>query len=500
MTTSAARPTYAAVFRFPRARRTFLSALVGRLSYGTVSLALMLSVTRSTGSYAVAGTVMALFGAAGVVLTPTRAALVDRYGPRRALPPMALLYAALLCVLAAVARLPGVHVAPLAATAVLAGACAPPLGPTMRAVWAALLPDRELLQRAYSLDGVAEELLFVTGPLLIGVVIGVASPDAGVVLSALLVAVGTLAFAASPATGALNRAAPPAPDGAPEHPGDPGTVGDPGTPAALGAPGAPADPRVAGRPVRVLVQPVAVAAGVGLALSAVDLLAVASAGERGLGDGAVAWMLAALSAGSAVGGLLNGAVRWSTAARVRLPLLVAGLGLTLAVAGLAPGPGTLVAVLAVAGLFVSPALTTAYLIADASVPPGFRVRAGAWVNTAVNAGSSAGMAAVGLLLERVPPAGCFALCGACALAAALVPGGRERAGGGGRRSVLRPRRGDDDRPRARAGGPDGGSGGVNGPGGGPGRAGGPSGGAGGPGPSGGPGGPGVGPGGTAVGS
>ena len=53
----------------------------------------------------------------------------------------------------------------------------------MRAVWGELVTDRRLLQRAYSLDGVAEELLFVSGPLLVGVVVGFAPPAAGVAVS-----------------------------------------------------------------------------------------------------------------------------------------------------------------------------------------------------------------------------------------------------------------------------------------------------------------------------
>ncbi|MEU0448281.1 MFS transporter [Streptomyces tendae] len=413
MSTPLPRPSYAAVLRVPHARRTFAAALVGRLSYGTVSLALMLSLTRSTGSYAVAGLGMALFGATSVFLSPYRASLVDRHGPRRALLPMALLYAALLCVLAAVCRRPGTSEAVLAVTAGLAGACTPPLGPTMRAVWAELLPDRLLLQRAYSVDGVAEELLFVSGPLLVGGIVAVASPVVGVVLSAVLVAVGTLAFVTSPATAALRPAGRAKSDGPAPGRGGPGQG-------------------------RALLQPVVVAAAVGVSVSAVDLLVVAFAGERGLGDGTVAWVLAALSVGSAVGGLVNGAVAWSSPTRARLPFFAAGVGLCLAAAGLAPGLGTLVLAVMCAGLFVAPALTTAYLIADESVAPGFRVRAGAWCNTAVNAGMSAGAAVVGLLVERLPLPVCFAAAGAVAAAAALVPGYRRgsarRAGKGAQSS------------------------------------------------------------------
>ncbi len=425
MSTPVPRPSYAAVLRVPHARRTFLAALVGRLSYGTVSLALMLSLTRATGSYAVAGTAMAVFGATSVFLSPYRAALVDRHGPRRALLPMSLLYSVLLCALAAACRHPGVPATALAGAAAVTGACTPPLGPTMRAVWAELVPDRRLLPRAYSLDGVAEELLFVSGPLLVGAVVGVAPPTAGVLLSAVLVAVGTLAFVTSPAVADVPRPAGPAKD----------------TASAAG-PGAPGQ-------ARLLLQPVVVAAAVGVSVSAVDLLVVAYAGERGLGDGTVAWVLAALSAGSAVGGLLNGAVPWRSATRARLPFFAAGVGLCLAVAGLAPGPGTLVAAVACAGFFVAPALTTAYLIADESVAADRRVRAGAWCNTAVNAGMSAGAAAVGLLVERLPLPVCFAVSGAVAAAAALVPGRRRDRSGTPAAPVGRRRSRSRRRPRPR---------------------------------------------------
>ncbi len=142
---------------------------------------------------------MAAFGTATVLLMPLRAALVDRHGPRRALPPMALLYGGLLCVLAAVTWSPGTPEVVLGAVAALTGMCAPPLGPTMRSVWGELVDDRGLLQRAYSLDGVAEELLYVVGPLVVGGVLGFAPAAAGVLLSAVLVVTGTFAFVMSPA-------------------------------------------------------------------------------------------------------------------------------------------------------------------------------------------------------------------------------------------------------------------------------------------------------------
>ncbi|MGD6754481.1 MFS transporter [Streptomyces sp. BH105] len=383
---------YAAVLRTPYALRTFGAALLGRLSYGTVALSLMLAVTAATGSYAVAGAVMALYGAASVLLSPLRAQFIDRYGPRRALPPMALSYAALLAVLAAVVWRPGAPGWLLVALALPTGALTPPLGPTMRVVWGRMLADdRRLLQRAYSLDGVAEELLLVCGPLLVGVLVLWAPAAFGVALSAGLVAVGTLAFVASPAVAGVAAV--------------PRTAGR--RTAARG--------KVAGR----LRQPVAVTLGVGFALGAADLLVLAFAEDRGRG-GSAAWILAALSAGSAVGGLVNGAVDWRAPARTRLAALAAGLAAALGGAALAPGLGALAVAAACVGLFVAPALTTAYLLADASVDAGFRTQAGAWVNTSLNAGCSAGTAGIGLLVGHAPLPLCFAAAAVAPLVAGVV--------------------------------------------------------------------------------
>ncbi|MEV7001885.1 MFS transporter [Streptomyces sp. NPDC093982] len=390
--THAVRPSYAAVLRIPHARRTFAAALTGRLSYGIAPLSVMLAVTRSSGSYAVAGVVMALFSATSVFLSPARAALIDRFGPRRALVPMVAAHAGLLGLLAALLWRPGAA-SPfvLAVGAALAGACTPPLGPTMRAVWGRLAPDRALMQRAYSLDAVAEELLFVSGPLLVGVLVGFAPPAAGIVVGAALMVAGTAGFVSSPAVRAV-----------------PGGKREPG-------------PDPAGRRVlRGLGRPVIAAAGVGLALGVVDLLVVAFAEGHGHGAGGAAWVLAALSAGSAVGGLLNGAVEWRASAGTRLSVQAAGLGLALGGAGLAQGLGTLAVAVAVAGVFVSPLITTAYLIADEAAAPEARVQAGAWVNTAVNAGITGGAAVAGVLVGWLPAGVCFAATGAVMLVTAVA--------------------------------------------------------------------------------
>ncbi|WP_225802210.1 MFS transporter [Streptomyces sp. NK15101] len=375
-------PSYAAVLRAPHARRTFGAALLGRLSYGTAPLSLILSVKGSTGSYAAAGTAMAAFGLAGVLLSPARAGLVDRFGPRRALVPPAAAYALLLAALAVATARPATPALAPVVLAACAGALTPPLGPVTRALWSAMLPDRHLLRRAYSLDTVAEELLFVTGPLLVGLIVRYASAPAGLAVSAGLVLTGTLALVTSP----------PVRNGA-------GELGSGGPEKAAGLRGAP--------PVG-LVTAAGVAAAVGMCLGAVELLVIAFADAHHR-PGAVPWAMAALSAGSAVGGLVYGAVPWRVPTAVRLSALALGLGAVLALAGLSPHPYALAGWVALGGLFLAPAITSAYLLADESVDAGRRTRAGAWVNTAFNAGTTGATAGAGFLVGRVPLPVCFAL-------------------------------------------------------------------------------------------
>ncbi|MEU5918540.1 MFS transporter [Streptomyces sp. NPDC047141] len=380
-------PTYAAVLRAPYARRTFAAGLLGRLSNGTAPLSLILSVKDGTGSYAVAGSVMAAYGLTAVLLSPARAALVDRFGPRRALVPPAAAQALLLVALAVAAARPAAPAAALTVLAAAAGALPPPLGPVTRAMLSATLTDRDLLRRAYSLDTVAEELLFVAGPLLVGLLVRFASAPAGLVLSAGLVLTGTLALVASPA---VRHGA-----------GERGSAGD----RRASGPG--------------LSRAVAVAAAVGMCLGAVELLVIAFADGHHR-PGAVPWAMAALSAGSAVGGLVHGAVPWRVPTAVRLSVLSLCLGTVLASAGLSPHPYAMVGWVALGGLFLAPAITSAYLLADESAGEGRRTRAGAWVGTGFNAGTTVATAGAGLLVGRLPMALCFAVAALPAVLMAVV--------------------------------------------------------------------------------
>ncbi|GAA1999970.1 MFS transporter [Catenulispora subtropica] len=415
--------SYMAVLRLPFAARTFAAALVGRLSYGTVFLSLTLALTSATGSVGRTGAVVAVFALVIAGLAPLRARLIDRHGARRVLIPLSLAYSGSLLGLAAATWRPGTPLWVLEGAAVAAGATAPPLGPTMRTLWRAMCGrDRALMQRAFSLDTVAEEVIGVSGPLLVGLLVLVVDPALGLVLSAGLVAVGTVAMMASPVVGtaAAGRPRGSAEQQEPQEPQERREQPAPAPRAGLfRRRGLRTDRTASQRPLARILEPVVAATGVGLGLGAQNLVIVAFAVQRHQ-TSAIAWAEAGMSVGSIVGGLVYGAVTWSAPARTRLPLLTAALGLCVAATGLAPNVWALTTATTVTGLFMSPLMACAYLVADELAAEDARTAAGAWVNNAFNAGSSGGYAAMGTALARLPLGWCFAVAAAPMLVAAGV--------------------------------------------------------------------------------
>ena len=406
---------YRAVLRTPHACGAFAASLAGRLCYGTVSLSLILTLTAGGRGYRFAGLVMALFGVTVVVASPLRAELVDRHGPRRALPPLAAGFAAALVTIALIPVRPGAADTLIAVLAAAAGASAPPLGVVMRTLWGALSDSRSARQAAYSLDGVAEELLYVAGPAIVGVLVLAARPATGLLVSAGLVVTGTALFLRSPA---LRRwpAAEPGPGRAPEP--------DRGPASAAAAPPAKPANAEAGPPAKpgtsAAILAVAFAAGsIGLCLGGFGLVAVAFSQARHQ-PAAVAWIEAALAAGSALGGLGYGAVAWRVSARRRLALLDAALAIILGPAALSPSPLVLAVLAGLAGTVVAPALATAYALGADLAPAAGRNQAGNWINSGYNAGSSAGTVLAGQLTGRLPLGACLPVLAGPALLA-IVP-------------------------------------------------------------------------------
>ena len=74
--------SYRAVFARKGARSLALSCGLGWLSFASYGLALVLATEATTGSFAVAGAVVAAFSAGSALFAPVRGRIVDRRGPR----------------------------------------------------------------------------------------------------------------------------------------------------------------------------------------------------------------------------------------------------------------------------------------------------------------------------------------------------------------------------------------------------------------------------------
>ncbi|WP_345763440.1 MFS transporter [Diaminobutyricibacter sp. McL0608] len=356
------------ILRLPGVLRAFLPALIGRLSFAMVGLALLLTVQQSAGSFALAGFASALSGFANVIASPWRARAVDRWGQRRALPVMAAVQAASLLALAFVATSQRPAAGWFLALSAIIGLSVPPLGPSMRVIWSSLTSPGRQRQKAFSLDATCEELLFVSGPILITAVITATSPSVGLILAASTTVIGTAGMVLSNASHRVPRSA----------------EASPRVDRPLSQPGF----------ARVLV----VLIGVGLVLGTLEIVAPAFATDRGEIE-LSGWLLATFAAGSAVGGLVYGHLRLAASLVTRLLVLGIGLGVTVAAVAWAPTFVLLAAGLALAGVFLAPSLITGYLIADSAVPKSGQTEASAWINTTVNFGASFGAGVAGMVID-----------------------------------------------------------------------------------------------------
>src|SRR5215211_1584647 len=81
----------------------------------------------------------------------------------------------------------------------VAGLANPPLAPSMRTLWSARV-DGPTLQTAYALESTMQEVIFITGPLLVALLVTIISPAAAVLAAGGLAFIGTVSFATSPSS------------------------------------------------------------------------------------------------------------------------------------------------------------------------------------------------------------------------------------------------------------------------------------------------------------
>jgi len=191
-------PTYRALFTAPGSTAFTAAGLLARLPLPMTGIGIITLLFQLYGSYALAGLVSATFVLTYALLSPQLSRLVDLHGQRRVLPVATAISVVGLLMLAACAR----RQAPvwcLFIAALLAGFM-PSMSAMVRARWTALYRGQPCLQTAYSLETVFDEVTFILGPpLAVGLSVAV-FPEAALLLSASVLALGVTALLLQRAT------------------------------------------------------------------------------------------------------------------------------------------------------------------------------------------------------------------------------------------------------------------------------------------------------------
>jgi MFS family permease len=329
---------------------------------GMSSLAILLLVRGTHHSYTIAGVAVGAYAFASAASAPMQGRLIDRFGRMRVMIPMAVAQAIVLVafVLASSADASGATLVPLAG---LAGGLMPPVSPTARALWRDVFTDPQVRDTAYALDSVVQEVAWVTGPLIVALVVGFTSPEVAVLLVATMCVIGTTLFVRSPlARGSGTRSA---------H-----------------------EPRtsvLANHELRAMLAPIALT-GVGIGAIEVGLPALAlHAGSRP----ASGLLLALWSLGSMVGGLWYGARVWSSSLTHRYKLFLFGAIICTAPLIIARSIPEGIAASLLAGLMIAPMFSCQYALVARAAPSGAETEAFTWVTASLVAGLATGSAIAG---------------------------------------------------------------------------------------------------------
>jgi MFS family permease len=360
---------YARILTRPGALAFSGAGVVARLPMSMVGLGIVVLVSSRTGSYGTAGAVSAVYLGANALGALPLARLVDRRGQGLVLgTAVTIACAALVALLVAVEAglaSPWPHV-----FAGLAGLAIPNVGAAVRARWKHLLVgegDRPLLDTAFALEAVNDEVVFLVGPTLTTLLAAVVHPAAGLVTGIATALLGTWALV-------LQRRTEPAPQRLTE-----------GTAAAR-------------MPWSGLLPLAGVAVMLGLLFGGCEVVTVAfaeEAGNKALGGVVLGiWALGSLLSGLVVGGMR---MRRDPATRHRW-------GLLLLTALLLPLPALdsllpLGAVMFLAGMAISPTLIAAATWVATLVPPSRLNEGMALYSTGLIAGVAPGAALSGSAVD-----------------------------------------------------------------------------------------------------
>src|SRR3954470_20294497 len=357
---------YRRILSVPGALRFSGSALVGRLPNAMVTIGIVLLVTGAGRSYGLAGALSAVYLVAAALLAIPQARLVDRLGQAHVLSIAAAGYAVGMAVFVVVIQWGGPDWIAFAAVT-LSGGSFPQVGSCVRTRWSHVLDDRAEINTAYALESAVDEIVFMSGPILVTVLATAWHPVAGLAAALVAGAGGTLFFAAQHATS------------------------PPPTPRTRGA-------QIAAIPVGVMAPVCVVGVALGTLFGAAEVATVAFASEHHH-EGYAGLLLALWATGSLIAGIITGLVNWKVGPAHRLKWGAAGMLVAMLPLSLIDSPWVMGGWLFVAGFAIAPTIVAVISIVEQAVPISRLTEGMAIIETALVIGLAPGAALAGRLID-----------------------------------------------------------------------------------------------------
>lgn len=357
--------TYRDVLSLPGAARFSFTALWARLPLSMAGLGIVLLINDRTDSFAQAGVMSAAYVLSAAAFGPLQGRLVDRFGQTVVLWVVGGTYAA--GIAAFLLAVDADWSAPWPqACAVLAGAATPQTGNMVRARWTHAIDDRSQLNTAFSIEAIADEIVFIVGPVLVTFLTYQVADFAGLISAAVAALVGSWALA-------LQR----------------------GT-----APPAGRHPTRTGPPINwaALWPVVVVSVSLGIVFGSAEVIIAAFTQEQGQ-QGAAGLVLAVWAAGSLVAGVIVGALPQPPNPLRRLRMSILVLSLVFAPMALLSDIPLLAIGMFFGGFMISPTLIAMVNLVEQEVPAARLTEALSWTTTGLSVGIAPGATVAGSVID-----------------------------------------------------------------------------------------------------
>jgi MFS family permease len=358
---------YQEVLSDRRAVAFSLAGFVARLPMSMTGIGIVLLVSLTTGSFALAGLLTGATTVAAAVVAPLWGRATDRVGQARVL-----MLTVVINVVSVALLVTAIELAwPLAVSftaAIGVGIGFSMAGSAVRARWTLLLNGSPLLHTAYALEAMLDEVVFIIGPVLVTFLATALHPALGVSVSAIIGLIGAVALAGQRSSQPPTRSTP--------H----GHAGS------------------SRLPWRVLL-PVAIASSaLGMVFGGMEVNIVAFAKEAGVLPYA-GLILVAWSFGSLVAGAVTGAITWRSSPAKRFRVSASLLALSLLPLPFVDHPLGVALLLIISGMAIAPTLIATIGVIQSAVDQSRLTEALAWNSTGMVAGVAVGAAAVGYVID-----------------------------------------------------------------------------------------------------